>query len=40
MNYLYDHHFFDLAAQVSKFLVQILILLYLMKIHRKMDEKR
>lgn len=38
MDYHYSHMFFDLAIQVTKYVVLALILLYIMKINAKMDK--
>ncbi len=34
-----DHMFWDLTAQAAKFLVQVLILWYLIKINAKLGDK-
>lgn len=39
MHYHDAHLFFDLAIQVTKFIVLILILWYMMKINAKLDKK-
>jgi hypothetical protein len=39
LDYIHDHNFWSLSMDLTKVLVQILILLYLMKINRSLQEK-